>query len=172
MPHGIYERTKLTREDYIRKFWEKVDKNGPNGCWIWIGAKNNKGYGNFSNNIGSKTSHRFSFELANGKIEDGLIICHKCDNPPCVNPDHLFKGTHADNMQDAINKGRLNFNAVGSEGPRRPNRRSQEIKNLREELAELREEVDKLKERNERLLEQLRHSNSLLAAHRSNTKKA
>src|SRR3990167_3652620 len=86
------------------RFWSKVDKSGD--CWIWTGAKIS-GYPIFR--VGNKLirGHRYSWELCNGKIPEGLFACHHCDNPSCVRPDHIFLGTHTDNMRDARQKGRL-----------------------------------------------------------------
>ena len=96
----------MTRKSIEDRFWEKVDKSGD--CWIWIGAKNGWGYGILSRGtgMGRVRAHRLSYELANGAIPDGLFVLHKCDNPPCVRPDHLFVGDHAANMQDMHRKDR------------------------------------------------------------------
>jgi hypothetical protein len=89
------------------RFLEKINKNAPNGCWEWIGYISPNGYGNFYVE-GSVYSHRFSYEFFKGPIPKGKMVCHTCDNRRCVNPDHLWLGTHTDNMRDAIAKGRLN----------------------------------------------------------------
>lgn len=93
------------------RFWSNVDKSG--GCWVWTAARGGFGYGLIR--LGSERSgtrrmqvtHRFSYELAFGAIPPGLVVCHRCDNPPCVNPAHMFLGTQADNMQDRVSKGHL-----------------------------------------------------------------
>lgn len=87
------------------RFLSKVNKSGPKGCWIWTGCLS-VGYGLFYNK-GQWKAHRVSWELHKGKIPHGLWVLHKCDNPPCVNPDHLFLGTQSENMKDAYLKGRL-----------------------------------------------------------------
>ena len=99
------------------RFLGKVNKNGPNGCWIWTGACNSEGYGNIGVENRTEKAHRVSWELYNGKIPKGLCICHKCDNPKCVNPEHLFLGTNQDNTDDMIQKGR-EANREGEKNPK------------------------------------------------------
>jgi hypothetical protein len=79
------------------------------GCWLWDGATNNDGYGTIRRNKTTRSAHRYAFEIANGNIQNGLCVCHKCDVPSCVNPDHLFSGTHTDNMRDRSLKGKHNW---------------------------------------------------------------
>jgi hypothetical protein len=77
-----------------------------NGCWEWMGTKNSYGYGVVMINRKVKRTHRVSWEIHNGPIPKGLYVCHHCDNPPCVRPDHLFLGTCSDNLHDMVKKGR------------------------------------------------------------------
>lgn len=101
------------------RFWSRVDKtpgHGPKGdCWIWTGSRKKHGYGQIGMYMLFGTcrpvgAHCVSYELVHGRVPEGKEICHSCDNPPCVNPAHLFAGTHKRNMYDAILKGRLPFN--------------------------------------------------------------
>lgn len=89
--------------DEAERFWEKVKKT--DGCWLWIGGKFKYGYGAFGGRKHDR-AHRVSYEMAYGPIPHGLFVCHHCDNPACVRPDHLFVGTNNDNIQDSVRKGR------------------------------------------------------------------
>lgn len=91
---------------HSERFWKKVDRSGPDDCWEWKGAKANFGYGEHIISNRKVRAHRVAWELTKGTIPIGLCILHKCDNPPCCNPNHLFVGTRADNSDDKIAKGR------------------------------------------------------------------
>ena len=95
-----------------RRFWEKVDVPADEfGCWEWTASRNKDGYGHFGLNGKIQTAHRVAWQFANGPIPKGegahgTCVLHKCDNPACVRPDHLFLGSNADNVRDRDEKGR------------------------------------------------------------------
>lgn len=77
-----------------------------NGCWEWVKNRNKDGYGGLRYKSKTWMAHRLSYTFYKGPIPEGMLVCHKCDNPPCINPDHLFIGNNSDNMMDAYRKGR------------------------------------------------------------------
>ena len=88
------------------RFWPKVDKDGPNGCWLWLGHRKEKGHGTFWAGKGKSTqAHRFAYESLVGPISDGLQIDHLCRNPPCVNPAHMEPVTRAENLRRGNHRG-------------------------------------------------------------------
>lgn len=90
------------------RFWSKISVE-PDGCWQWLGVRSGNGYGQLysgDRGIGMIPAHRASWEIHFGRIPGGLVVCHRCDDPMCVNPAHLFLGTVSDNAFDAKTKGR------------------------------------------------------------------
>ena len=102
----LYKKNRPIEE----RFWEKVEKRHKNECWLWRDKPHGFGYGRFGIWNGHKgqmvLAHRMSYELARGTIKAGQFVLHRCDNPQCVNPHHLYLGTQADNMRDMYSKGR------------------------------------------------------------------
>lgn len=101
---------KGVRQPVSVRFWAKVDKRGSDECWPWTANRDGDGYGQLTVLEGDRRTtekaQRVSWRLANGPIPDGMLVLHRCDNPPCVNPAHLFLGTHRDNVADCDAKGR------------------------------------------------------------------
>jgi hypothetical protein len=91
--------------DVVALFWSRVEKS--DGCWLWTGGRFSTGYGSFSVGGRVRVASRLAYAYTHGPIPDGLFVCHHCDTPLCVRPDHLFLGTNADNMRDAYRKGRV-----------------------------------------------------------------
>ena len=111
MPTGVYERKTRSLKD---RFEEKYVPEPNSGCFIWT-AFLRHGYGTI-NDTYSKYAHRVSWELYRGVIPDGHHVLHRCDNTACVNPDHLFLGTHRDNMTDMHKKGRASLRRGDASG--------------------------------------------------------
>lgn len=88
----------------LKKFYRTVDSSGD--CWLWTGMLFKSGYGKFDFNGVRHYAHRFIYQMVNGDIATNLFVCHHCDTPPCVRPDHLFLGAPKDNTRDMIAKGR------------------------------------------------------------------
>src|SRR6266567_2446668 len=107
----FHHRKNYLRTNPVERFWSKVDFPSVSSCWNWKGAIQPTGYGAFSlstdlNRSITVTAHRFAWEDIMGPIPVSLYVLHRCDNPLCVNPHHLFLGTNSDNLHDMWQKGR------------------------------------------------------------------
>jgi len=136
-----------SRTDPVRpRFEERYEVNDDTGCWEWTAGTTDYGYGALSVEGDAEGAHRVSYRLHNGEIPDGAIICHTCDNPPCVNPDHLYAGDAESNAQDAKDAGNIP-RPHGTEGPK-AKLTEEEVVTFREKyangatMADLSEEYD------------------------------
>lgn len=102
--------TNVLSADFASRFWSKVDKRGPDDCWLWTRSKDRFGYGQFFAGQHAvqrnPRAHRVAYELSKGAIPSGLCVLHSCDNRPCCNPAHLWVGSNAENVADKTAKGR------------------------------------------------------------------
>lgn len=106
---GAFEMATATVSP-IERFFKHVQKSDdPEGCWLWVGATDNRGYGQLHVDGRPVKAHRFSYQHHKGAIPHGLQVCHACDTPACVNPAHLWLGTAKDNMRDCGSKGRAHY---------------------------------------------------------------
>lgn len=88
------------------RFWNKVDRRGPDKCWPWLGRCSDRGYGQYATSEKNYRAHRLALELSGTPVPQDRLIMHSCDNPPCCNPAHLSVGTYLDNNRDMVAKGR------------------------------------------------------------------
>ncbi len=103
------------------RFWTKVKKAGKDKCWLWTAGMDENNYGMLRNGTKMERAHRVSWMLNKGLIPNNIHVLHNCDNPQCVNPNHLFLGTNLDNIADKVRKGRQSRKGHGKKGIEAPN---------------------------------------------------
>lgn len=125
---------KYTHRPIEERFWAKVNKTDT--CWLWTGAVRRFGYGVINSGRKSEAAHRVSWTLHYGPIPDGMCVLHQCDVPACVNPDHLFLGTYADNNRDMKEKGRARGGGQQGEKCNKAKLTAQQVIEIRNKYAE------------------------------------
>lgn len=130
LPNGKRQhcRREYTWEEWVEEFWAScviVQRSLATPCWEWSKCRNPGGYGGFNRFGRRKTTHRIAWELTHGKIPEGVSVCHHCDNPPCIRPDHLFLGTRSENAIDSVLKSRNHFTKLSPEDVREIRRLAQ-----------------------------------------------
>lgn len=110
----------------MKKYKERFVDRREDGCWWWLGQKDKAGYGYLRPNRKRTAAHRYFYTLYNADIPEGLDVLHSCDNPSCVNPEHLRVGTHSENMLEAYRKGRKTQSGVNN-GNYRHGRRTKDV---------------------------------------------
>lgn len=93
-------------ETQTKRFWAKVSNRDGEGCWVWTGKTGHNGYGELFIRNSKFRAHRLAYSMERGPVPVDHLVCHRCDNPLCVRPDHLFLGTNQDNIRDCMAKGR------------------------------------------------------------------
>lgn len=93
-------------QNSAERFWKRVAVASKEVCWVWTGGKGRGGYGQTTFNYKHKAAHRAAWEVTFGEIPSGMMVCHRCDNPPCCNPHHLFLGSNSENQLDSVKKKR------------------------------------------------------------------
>jgi hypothetical protein len=127
--NGRFEKKEATALEVELRFWDKVDIG--DSCWLWTGSLNHSGYGLFRFRGQSRVASRVSWILSNGEIPKGIFVCHKCDNPRCVRPSHLFLGTHRENIDDMMLKGRAQkARGETASSSKFSNEQTEEIRNM------------------------------------------